>query len=373
MMISNRKSLPLIIVLLTIVFFGGLIVLAVKKSSQATAETISSRQKIVSVQFKLLKKITSKYLNNPFDLFVDSSQNIFVADQSSNYPILALDYRGNLKNGIGKRGRGPGEMEKLYYILGAHQNTISILNLTQLKIQTFNYTGTILFEENIPFSLNGTIKNNVIHLIDGGNSHLISTFKLKKENSQYQLVKLWELPLKKFAQIESFLNISKNPLLKQGKIVSDANNTVFLAFSYSSLLLGISSHGEYLFHNWLPYNIKFPDFTKYGKQYQHTAPPVNEFPFVTIDLAVDSLYLYRVYIGFRTDKIKNPMALMKKDLGQGTILDVYNKSNGQYLFSTKLPIPAKALWVTTDKIYILTTYPEIGISIYEKPQEFYSL
>ncbi len=365
---------PFFIVFITIMFFLLLLIINPhEKESNASEKLQNSNQIVRSIKFKKLQTIGEKYLVNPFDLYVDSKNNIFVADQSSEFPILGFSSNGTLKYRIGKRGRGPGEIEKLFYILGAHKKEIYILNLTQLKIQIFHYTGTLVSEFHIPFSLGGTLKRGSITIITGGNKNLISSLKLIKSNLKYEMIKQWDFPLDNLLDIKSFENCQKNPLLKQGKIVSDENNNVFLGFSFSSIILGISHEGDYIFSNALPYKVSFPNFSKYSEKYEYTSPPANLFPRITIDLAIDSLYLYRVYLGFRTDQIKNPMVLMKKDLSQGTVLDVYNKQTGDYLFSTMLPAPAKALWVNTDRVYILTTFPKIGVHIYKKPQEFYSL
>ncbi|RMG68346.1 MAG: 6-bladed beta-propeller [Calditrichaeota bacterium] len=326
-------------------------------------------QQIGQLQFHLQQKIGVQELLDPKEILVTPGGDIYVIDQGSNFAITRFDSTGKFVQRFARWGRGPGEFQKIPVFAGYGRQKIFLFSIKDQKIGIYRTDGQFLADLPLPSSASAGARDTLLYLKPLMDLQVFLRAERIKNNSFHER---WALTVAQALQDANELRpLAKNPLLKEGPICVDESGNVYLAFKFSSLLIGFSRQGKIIFKNTMPYQIEFPVYVKYpGEQATYSIPPANMYPYVSLDLKTDSKYLYRLYYGYRTDKFQgSPFKLIEKMDDGGTVLDVYDKKNGQYLFSTVLPVPAKRIAIQGDYIYLLSVAPEVAILKYRKPGE----
>ncbi|RMG68348.1 MAG: hypothetical protein D6715_02520 [Calditrichaeota bacterium] len=324
------------------------------------------------VQLKPVAKLGKDLLMDPQQLVLGSRGEILVYDAGAEAPVLHLAANGTLINRIGGWGKGPGEISPRFVgvIAGYRDGHVDLFSLSQLKVLRFQEDGKWIAD----ISLAGTQMAGAVVCGKQVFLRLLSPeqfMRIDRLSGTHQTEVVKAVSIQQLAEAAPELaRVAKNPLLNQGPTICDSSGNVYCSFIYSSLLLGFRPDGKLFFINNLPEAIELPEFKRYSEKYDFTSPPINQFPVVSVALAVDDRYLYRLYVGFRTDQAKMNGRKLSELSNEGTVLDVYDRANGTYMFSAHLPRAAKSIAIGDGKLYLLSTDPDIGIFVYQIPRHW---
>ena len=336
-----------------------------------TVEIFAGSENFIDVSWKEDWRI-NKNLNYPVSLYINNDK-IFIFDmKAKDKPILVFDTTGHYLTSFGKWGKGPGELSSQgSFIVGFLYSNIVVLGQTERKLVFYNLN-TFDFEREINIAeyglpLNIAFYKNKMFLIKGNfDPWFIEVFEI---NNDLNIKKLKSNNRWGYYDKIPELNVAtKNYLLKQGKIIIDNEGNLFYSFEKSSMVIGFTKSGQILFKTLQPSNIELPDYISETPG-RLMSPPINYYPETNIAIGVDKKYLYTVFSGFKLGKVISKRLLKDLPLGQGKILNVFDKINGNYKFSIKLPFLIERIFLTDNALYVLSLSPEIALVKFFKPEE----
>jgi len=315
-------------------------------------------------KLNILKKIPlqTSIVKNPWRMLIYNN-HLYLIDPESENTVLHFDTSGVFINSFGPMGQGPGELSFGSNFSGIAGNYLFIAEWTRLNIFKFPED---TFIKQIDKKGSGrpiyVYKNWVLTHKVNPTSFLLG-FRI---DENYTVSYADTLFLGKYSENIELMPCKMNPLLKQGSVYSDGAN-IFFSLYDASIVMGFNEKAETIFKTMLPYNIPIPEVIRYGNA-DYFSPPRNKYPEVNIAISGDEKYLYTVYSGTILKSQKDVLSNVA-DLGQGEILNVYDKHTSEFLGSYQLPYPVRDIVATQSCIYALSVDPEVAVYKLKKPLE----
>lgn len=318
------------------------------------------------VEFDMVWSSSHEALVNPYESIVNKSE-IYIKDYRGIRPIAVFDTKGAFLRYLSNWGRGAGEINLGYRILGSFNGELLVFDdQTKRLLSLDSRSGDSLFEKT--YNLHDPI------LVG---SRIVERAKVPFPGFAYGAVIEENLEIStnttlygNYEELPELQAAEKNHLLKQGPWAADSSGNVFFAFHDSSLILGFSSEGKIIFKTALPYqNSELPDFiTHRASPEPLSAPNRDEYPKQYISLTVDDNFIYGLYSGFQIRSRQD--ILLADKLIEGNLLNIFDKKTSQYLFTIRLEDSFRDITVTEDAIYAITINPKVMLIKFHKPEIF---
>lgn len=319
-------------------------------------------QVISKISIKETLGITENILMNPYKIYL-LRDIICVEDPGADYKINCFDLTGNQTNSFGIEGQGPEELDQLNYFVGNYNKTIFVYGMLSGRVLIYdliNKRGKGNINIINSFGISPFLFNN--YLLE---RKMFSDFFLsgKKVSKNYSLV---EDDIKIGEINNNYKECKKNPMLLAGSYFNYQDETIYISFINSSVLLGYNLKGDNIFESIEPDNILFPSTNSLKNDMSFHSPARNRYPEVNIAITGDKKYIYTLFSGTIL-RSKKDLLLNSGDLGQGEILNIYNRKTSEFLGSYKLPYPMRDIVATESCIYGLSVDPEVAIYKLKKP------
>jgi len=312
---------------------------------------------------ELVWSTTDKYLANPHKVIAHKDR-LYIQDYRGEKPIPVFDNNGCFIHYMGQWGRGAGELNMGYKIVGFLDNYLVVFDDQTKRLILFDSgsgdpASEKILDINDPILTGQSIISRVRVSLDA--LAFSVTLNQNLETGRDTVI------IGNYKEVPEIAAAKNNYLLKQGPWDADNTGNVFMAFHDASLILGFTPSGEIIFKTSLPYRIdKLPDFIRHpAANAPLSSPNRDEYPKQYIGLTVDDKYVYGLYSGFQ---IKTRQDLLQVDkLSEGEILNIFNKQTSEYFFSLNLPYPFRDIAVADNALYALTVNPEVKLVKFKKP------
>lgn len=309
-------------------------------------------------------ELNPTFVKNPIKIIINSN-NIFISDFNVEESIKKFNLDGEFLGSFARQGQGPGEVSSVARFAGFYKDNIIISSAGRAHLFNFNDLTykTTLTVKNV-YAYRPQIFNNMMLVKSNNKTAFVVSYTIDNNLNGIQNDVLY---FGLFNEVEELLGCEENPLYKQGPVYNDNNERIFFSFKFTSLIIGFNQTGEVIFKTLKPYDTPFPPIYKRDGA-TFTSAPINKHPEINIALAGDDKYIYSLYSGTILKKQKD-IVFKRHELGQGEIIDIYDKQTSQYLGSHKLPYPARDMVATEKWLYILSVDPEVCIYKLKKPFE----
>ncbi len=299
---------------------------------------------------KELISVNSVNISEEYDMYrayliSSTKQNITIFD-NSNFGFHQLNFDLQHVGKFGNEGRGPGEFIFPVDLFTDQKNQHHIVDGHQQVVSIFSADGNLINEQSLPF---GVIPHRYIVLESGKRALYTITgnnaFHILNENNEAE---------------NTFLNLNTNSSLDYRKraflldgFIAGSDDTVYFAGYKNSMLKAFKIDGELIYSrnyiNPMDYDFKSMEISD-----------IRSAPAETLDIQVYDNKLIILTAGSREDP--NRMHY----------LDVYNRENGDYLYTVLLEYPALRFSISedTNSLQVLgyyTLFDEMGVFSYENP------
>ncbi len=291
----------------------------------------------------------------PYFLSVNDKGSLAMLDweQRSVYYFPESDLENPYKVG-GKKGRGPGEYQTPFDIHLSNKNKIWIPDSDQRKIDIWDSKSREL-ESSFQIK-NKWVKPDKIELCENNEEDWEKIFVLSSQygpgfKNQEGILHQYDIKSRDLVNIDTFQEISKDderyPYVVTGQIKCSADGELYYTGDFSGTIRKYNSNNEMVFYRSAAgFKVKEPLFIKVKKdftRYNPEAPRVNGESFVIGN---------KLFVGHSRTKDRYVYAV-----------DVYEIGKGRYLYSFKLPVPAKELAITSERIYLFEYAGEKGFNL----------
>lgn len=315
----------------------------------------------------------SEYLKAPTDIHILSEDTLLVYDPAnSDYHVYILDLKNESIVSKIRTGRGPGELlGKMYKtIMHAPGNKISIydrgLMRTNIYDQDLDFIKTLKFGISAKrFMHTGFINDSTFFGVHP-NDEFITAYNLTQIIESVDSSPQWTIrndENKYTAPLSNFL-------LKQDLVFEQGENSLYIAFKYSSLLMKINEKGVAYYTNG-PDAHPLPDEQpEDGGVY--SLPDIGKYPICTLDVDVQGDHVYVLYSGKKISD-KNLFSRMfnryeaVESIKHSDQLLKYDKTSGRYIESIQLPHEVKRVEIIDNFIYLMGYVSEDTPTIYKYP------
>ena len=310
----------------------------------------------ISVNAKI--GLSSNVAKNPYRLAIQDD-HMFLLDPGSYNTVLHFDTLGNYLGSFGPVGQGPGELGNVSFFCGFNNNNIFISSWKVINIYNINTNQFIKRIVNKSFGRPVQLFLNYIVSWGLNDDYLLVANKL---TDSLEISLTDSLLIGPYGEIPELLPCKYNPYLKQGQLFS-IDSILYQSFYNSSDVVGYNSLGRVVFKTSKPNNYLMSE-VGYG-DFKHS-PARNKYPEVNIAITGDNKYIYVLYSGTIL-KTQRDVLFNKGALGQGEILNVYDKHTSEFLGSYQLPYPVRDIVATQSCIYALSVDPEVAVYKLKKP------
>ncbi len=294
-------------------------------------------------------------IGNPSSVHVLNDSTLIVVDPlHPEFVIYMMHSDGSIVSGI-REGRGPGELNRNgFKDIVFLEDTIWIWDAGNQRAEIYDYTLEYVNSE--VFELN----RSMLHVFAPLNSSTQLISSVLSRNELLQLVDTDDkMPLYTLTNDSRpyLFRLSDNPLLKQF-MISRSNEIAYLAFSSSSVILGINSSGE-TFSTQEPLLIDFP-LTENPNDF--TGPDFSKNKLVTLSIATCDEYVYTLQKGEKLDisflsglvsALRGKMIERVEAFEASNKLFVYRKNDLEFVREVTLPVNVRYLTVSGDMFVAL--------------------
>tara|TARA_R110002124_G_scaffold194258_3_gene361380 strand:- start:24483 stop:25562 length:1080 start_codon:yes stop_codon:yes gene_type:complete len=308
-------------------------------------------------KFNLIKSVNldSVGIFTPYFLSVNDLGNLAILDweQRSVYFFPSDDLENPVKVG-GKKGRGPGEYETPFDIHLSNSNKIWIPDSEQRKIDIWD-SKVRKVESSFKIS-NKWVKPDKVELCESDDGSWEKIYILSSQygpgvKNKEGILHQYDIVNNSLVNIDTFQKLSKDderyPYVVTGQIQCSVDGELYYSGDFSGTIRKYSSNNQLLFHrNAAGFKVEEPLFIKVKEdftRYNPAAPRVNGESFLIGD---------KFYVGHSRTKDRYVYAV-----------DVYDSENGEYLYTFKLPVPAKELAISESKIYLFEYAGKSGFNL----------
>ncbi len=292
---------------------------------------------------------------------------IILSDYEGIHPFRRYSTDLEYLDTIGEWGRGPGEVVKPAYIAGCEKDIVYAYSDLNRTMTMYRKSGEYLGNIDSPRlyqSLDARVVDNTLIIVTTQlNPYAIGFPFIQKRDAEVKNDTVMYGDKNEISPLET-VSEYRNILLKDGIMSSDGRN-FYAALRYGSLLMGFTVEGENLFHTLQPHNVDIPEYgagEHYGVQ-----PPFSEYPHAYITIDVDERYVYTIFSGAELSSRNVITGRMEHKILQGKLLNIHDKTTGEYKFTIEMPFLIGGIAVSDDAIYAISRYPEIRLVKFEKP------
>lgn len=301
---------------------------------------------------------------------------LYLYDSKGKFPFYALDLKTLKLEGFGSWGKGPGEVSMgLPVIMSQTKENLFIYLPMEMRVLVFKKEDLKLLHDMKlskfqMFSAFYMIESQLGIYIDMGLATKVNNFAqayqfdpakniLKETSTNYG-------EYNKYTQLIAFKD---NPMLKKGPIHKDSEGNIYLANYYSSLIMGFTKEGRSIFFGFDPRSIQIPK-TEIKKMGEIVAGDPERCTQSYLSLTSDEKNLYALFSGeeITTEKVlayRMGKGKVELHLGEGRIVDVFNKKDGKYQYSFELPVLATGIAVKGNSLYVTTIDGEPRLLIFK--------
>lgn len=305
-------------------------------------------------------------LANPYSIY-HSDDYLVIQDLSSYRPLPVFKKDGTFLHYIGDWGKGPGEFSREgHSVIGIRDGDILIYDRETSRILSYEVeSGKFVAESN-----SGLKTFPYLH-----GDKLINRAAIPYEHFAYGVTLNYDLSTEvdtvvygRYDELDVLYAAKYNHLLKQGAVIEDDDNNIFIAFNNSSLIVGFDIDGNVIFYNDKPAklgtlpdlrNIELPASLRGGL----IGPPLNMFPKHYVSVAVNDSYVLGLYSGFQ---IKSREDLLDSDkANEGYLVNFFDKKNSDFITTLTLDFPLKSFVLDNETLYGISTYPDVTLVKYQ--------
>lgn len=342
----------------------------------------SSPATFQEVEWRLLREVGRELFHSPaaaalgFNTLAAGNGRVYVYDSQGTFPFYAVDAETFDVRGFGAWGRGPGEIERgLPVVLSITNGHVFAYAPVESKLLVFS-DDLALVEEYGPG--HGLPSAGAFSAIDDTLAVFFGSYPSGEPTSLAHGYRIHEggisrvaLAFGDYAALPDLEPLRRNPILGLGPVHADRDGRVFWAHYYSSLRAGFSSDGTPLFLRFDPRGVRIPDAKIHRAQGVIAGDPERAVQSY-LALTSDDRNLYALYSG---EKLTREAVMAQRAgrsntdlrLGEGQVVDVFDKANGSYRFSLRLPVWATSLAADARRLYVITSQDEPRLLVYEKP------
>ena len=294
-----------------------------------------------NVEFKTVFRVERELRDAyPYDVRTDSRGHVYVLD-IANHRVLKFDSSGSLLRQWGRRGKGPGEFQMPARLFLDKDGGVIISDWSSGRISFFTPEGQFLRTVKLPGMTQG------VGVFSNGNLVVSVLFPqepfLREYNPDGKL-------LREFGR-----HLTPSHLYNQGRLVVDNNDDIYYWYDFLSAILVYSREGKLLRTIDGPVVVKAPDAAY--KNPNLTARTDDEI-WGTLDVSIDPRYVYVLFSGKRMS-LKALVTGPTPD--QSDIVHVFQKVDGRYLYSYRLPVVAKHFDVKFPYIHCVVHHPDVRL------------
>lgn len=276
--------------------------------------------------FEKTAVLNSKSLKDPAKMLAENSVNIFVLDWSD-LRVKEFSPEGKLLKAFGEEMGSPGSIANPSGFARDSGGNMWVCDLKQKRIGVFYTDGTkkTITPQNTSYRI-ASVGDVMITMVMPIHGRLFETYDLSGR------------PLKSFGELLE--DQSNKGLVLDGDIVADTeNHGVIYGGRYLGVIGAYDTEGKQRFLAQTIDNVHQPIVSAFEgglrKVKRNSALPV-----LSLSLLDNELY---VLSGVRPDGTAG---------SGGKVMDVYNKQDGQYLYSWELPADGQEAIVVSNYIYI---------------------
>jgi len=354
-----------IITIITIIIIIAFITIPLYFGSPTSFSTnLFSNDNFIDVKYDDPVYTITDSLFAPSDITV-IDDDIFVLDFKDNRPLKRYNIEtGDFIEYFSSYGKGPNELTKNGpKRFSATETELLVmdsdLTFSRLPIDSIfgSYSKIALPQRYFDFSYDDI---SDIVIFRGGMSQTNNLLYIYRYNLDKFVLLDSIITLGDHKQLKAILS---NPLVNQGPFLFDhTSNTVFIGFHYSTLIESINIVHRTIVECTEPNFVPLPNGKAKGTYFE--SPDATKNMDTYIDFATDSTYLYAIYSGIRW-KTRDFIQGNAK-LGSGKILRIFTKDKLRYVGSIEMPLWAKLLVVTNNKVLIYAETPLPQIVLYNK-------
>ena len=295
---------------------------------------------------------------DPEQTLILDKDRILINDHAlKEFPIRNISFSSDSLISELRHGRGPGEVSSIFYkaftkftngdilLWDAGLNRVTVFN-TNLEYK-YDVTGKALQKRVYQAAL---INDSTLVTIEYEDFFLKAWRFNDKRIEESDL--LWKHSLKEIPELESL----RNPIMLQTLYFTNYDNELYIAFEYSSLLMGINEEGIKFLKDG-PDAIPIPNPRIDG---QFSLPIMGEHPEGARDITADDKHVYVVFSGKNVSKFEQMRYSFKFEdlidkIKHSKRLWIFDRNNGSFIREEKLPLAARTFQIYQDEAYILNT------------------
>ena len=222
------------------------------------------------------------YLNYPIDSTFYNSEILFIADLGSS-KIIKLSKSGKFLEEFGRKGQGPGEIQRLGRIFISKQGDLFVVDAG--RIQVFDPEG----KYKRAFKNTDTINDFVV-----GNDYIYANcIYAYNDTDENPLIHKYNLEGKLIKTFGERLNIENHNSIDSRTYLTFQNDTLISGFKYHPLLKQFSTEGELIKEIRIDFEIlKKLEKYNYDKSFTNPMPRVINLPRLIAGIAATENSLY---------------------------------------------------------------------------------
>ncbi|MGH7545971.1 MAG: hypothetical protein ACREKI_07305 [Gemmatimonadota bacterium] len=313
-----------------------------------------------------------------FNALAADGARVYLHDSQGAFPFYAVDAAAHDVRGFGAWGRGRGEIAKgLPVVLSVADGRIFAHALLESKLLVFGRDLALLEEyalgHDVPVPGAFHALSDTLGVYTSSNptteaASLARVYRLDARANSWKAV----LPVGDYSDLPELEPLRRNPTLLLGPLHADRSGRIFWAHYYSSLRAGFAADGAPLFLRADPRHVRVPRADIRERRSVVAGDPERAAQGY-LALASDDRNLYALYSGVELTRARVLAARAGRGaddlhLGEGRIVDVFEKADGSYRFSLTLPIWAASLAVDGRRLYVVTRHDAPRLLVYEKPR-----
>lgn len=298
-----------------------------EKGEVLAPEERSWKNELIGEEISLHSGITDSLLNG---MAIKRDGNHLYISDYGDMKVKKFSLDGRFVDSFGGKGRGPGEFQQVTDFDITESGRLYVIDSKKMEMLVFDSESMEIITEH-------KLETKPYRMAIVDDHIIIEATVAEKLFGRYN----FEGTLKsRFGEIMD--NQEKNAASVSGDIYATDNDTGFVyAPIYASYLFQFSGEGNRTLTTKGPDRIPFKETVQQARgDMRLVMPPRTEFE--TIDLKI---FGNRVY-----DLLENKGE--DNDLPQ-TFMDIYDLKSGGYLHSVALPVPAREIFVSGDRLYLI--------------------
>jgi hypothetical protein len=309
-----------------------------------------------------------------FNALVPAGRGVYLYDSQGDYPFYAVDTRTYEVRGFGAWGDGPGALRTgLPVMLSAAGERIFAYAPLQGKLLVFSQDLALVREYGPAQGVPGL---GTFYVVAETLAVFFGADPREPADALARLYRLGEAEIVPrptrfgpYRDAPALEPLGRNPVLRPGPVHADSTGAVYWAHYLSSLRARFELDGTVRFLRSDPRNVPVP-VAEFRESHGVVTGDPERATQSYVALATDSRYLYAVHSGVeitREQALAGGAARAELRLGEGQVVDVFEKSDGGYRFSLRLPVWATNLVIVRDRWYLLVLEDEPRLVVYEAP------